>query len=43
MVCHIWEWRCVRAPIAGMVFGMVFVLAVDLGREDDVQSLYLHL
>jgi hypothetical protein len=30
VVCHVWELRCVRAPVAGMDFGMAFVPAIDL-------------
>jgi hypothetical protein len=41
--CHMWERRCVRAPVASMVNGMVPVLAVDLSWEGDVWFLYSHL
>jgi hypothetical protein len=41
--CRIWERRCVRAPVASMVIGMVPVLVIDLSREGDVRFLYLHL
>jgi hypothetical protein len=42
-VCHVWERRCVWAPVAGMTLGVAFVLAIDLSQEEDIWSLYLHL
>jgi hypothetical protein len=43
MVCRVWERRRVRAPVAGMVVSVTFVLAIDLSWVEDARSLYPHL
>jgi hypothetical protein len=42
-IFRVWRGGESEPLVAGMAIGMAFVQAIDLNREEDVRSLYLHL